>query len=73
MKLVKVGNKVINLDHVAIVERQGTDYVLVRYAIPRAAVPEGVSWTYGSTPPVASDHYQEMYSGEEAEQLWSQL
>ncbi len=59
-KWIKVENDVINPDFVALVERNGNQ-VAVHLALPRAAVPAGLTYPSGATPPVGADHLVKYY------------
>jgi hypothetical protein len=73
MNLVKTATRVINLTHVASIERSANGDLTIHYAVPRASVVSGVSHPTNSLPPVATDHYVEFISGSEAEAIWTQI
>jgi hypothetical protein len=59
MNLVKTATRMINLTHVASIERSANGELTIHYAVPRASVVSGVSHPTNSAPPVATDHYGE--------------
>ena len=72
MKLIKVGNKIVNVGLVAWAEKQGIG-VTLHFAVPVARGVAGMSYPQTATPPVASDHYSETFSGNDATTLWNEL
>jgi len=51
--VIKTQNRIINLDHVALIKREAGS-IVIHYAIPHAGVPEGMSYPMGSAPPTLS-------------------
>ena len=71
---VKLSNRVINLAHVAFVDRYPSGGLEVHYTIPRAVVVPGANPAAGGPQAVASDHYHETIKpGEDAEKVWNAL
>jgi hypothetical protein len=73
MNLVKTDARVINLTHVASIERSTNGELTIHYAVPRASAVSGVSHPMNTAPPVATDHYVEIVNGSEAEAIWKQI
>jgi hypothetical protein len=73
MNLVKTATRVVNLTHVASIERSANGDLTIHYAVPRASVVSGVSHPMHTAPPVATDHYVEFVNGSEAEAIWKQI
>ena len=74
MKFIKVGNRVINPQLMAWAVRQESNGpVEIHFPVPRAAVVTGATYPRGSVPPAASDHYYEVFHGDDADEVWKQL
>jgi hypothetical protein len=64
---VKLKDRVINLAHVAVVERNANGTLTVHYSIPKPGV------VPMSGPPTATDHHIDIIHGSDADELWKQL
>lgn len=69
MNLVKLEKKIVNLDHVAFIERQDQT-VRVHYAIPKLNVPSSSEF---GTLLTHDSHLIETFDGTDAEILWSHV
>jgi hypothetical protein len=69
---VKVGERFINLDHVAMVWRDQTDMLVVHFAVPKAGR-ETVLNSGGSANVMTADHLVVHLKGDEAQSLLEML
>ncbi len=72
MKFIEVGKILINAGLVAWADKDQFG-VTLHFTVPVATVPTGVSWPSNVSPPVATGHYYQQFSGPEAEEIWNQL
>ncbi len=73
MNLIKTANRIINVDQVVLVERNGPQHITIHYTAPVPTLVPNVSYPMGNVPPVASGHMEDVISGDEADEIWNQL
>jgi len=71
--ILKAGNRVINMAHVALIERGGNGDLTIHLALAQAGVPAGITYPYGPIPPGATDHRTEVFRGQGADDLWNKF
>jgi hypothetical protein len=72
-KFLIVGERAINLDLVALIERPAPGKLKLHFALPQATTVPGVTLSGESVAPAASDHFIEIFHGKEADHIWNQI
>ncbi len=72
---VKLKDRVINLAHVALVERDQSGKLTIHYSIPHASIVAMVQYDPKvSGPPAATDHFVESIPpGADADEIWKHI
>jgi hypothetical protein len=73
MKFIMIGNKLINAELIAWVEKDDAETVTLHFPVPQGTTVPYVVSPAGRVPAAESDHFTMHFSGEEASDLWTRL